>query len=602
MIKLYTIAAMLLPGMLFFPLLTKAQYKEDYARAAALFYADRDYYSSAKYYELFLNSSGTTNGARQNPYVIQKRGDKPAGEGTYSKSKLQAVYQLAESYRLLNDYEHAEKWYGIAAADAAGYPLAAYWHGISLRANGKYDAAEKVLTQFVKSYGRNDVYLQRAHKELLNLAFIKEQLAKKDSVAYKVAQLASAVNMPGFASYATAVAGNTVYFTSTRRDTTRQETPYFNKLYTFSKDNRLSQKAGIPEKAAWEQGVAALAPDGKKIYLTRWQKKQDNENRASLYSSELTGDTWSEPIADSSVNVEGYNTQQPYITTDGKYLLFASDRPGGAGGFDIWYRPLTGHGKPVNAGRQINTAGNEQAPFYHTPTATLVFAADSRIGMGGYDLCSSNGNIISGQWTPPVNLGYPLNSVKDDLYFTSTGNSNILEEGYLSSDRASGCCLQLFAVNALPPVPAIPVVVKTAVPLKDSIPVKEQVVIVSKPSRALEVKIYFDFDESILQSVSNEMLDSLAAALNKAPGMLVEIAGYTDGKGEEAYNIRLAQERAEACYNYLVQQKQIAADRLSVKAYGECCPVEKEYTANGQDNRDGRKLNRRVEFKISGIK
>jgi outer membrane protein OmpA-like peptidoglycan-associated protein len=98
------------------------------------------------------------------------------------------------------------------------------------------------------------------------------------------------------------------------------------------------------------------------------------------------------------------------------------------------------------------------------------------------------------------------------------------------------------------------------------------------------------------------MLDSLAVALNKLPGMLVEIAGYTDGKGAETYNVQLSQERAAACYRYLVAQKHIAADRLSMKAYGKCCPVEKEYTANGQDNADGRKMNRRVEFRISGIR
>lgn len=610
MTKIYTLAAVALPVLMALPSVTTAQYKEDYARTAALFYSSHDYYSSAKYYELFLDSSGKARSAGQNPYVIQKQGEKREEENELSKNKLKAVYQLAESYRQLNDFVHAEKWYGKTAGDnnSNSYPLALYWYGISLRANGKYAEAEKALTRFIKTYDQPDNYSQSAKKELANLAFIKEQLGRKDSIPYTIQKLNSSVNPSGFANYAPVISGSTVYFTSTRRDTAAKgkDAPYFNNLYRFEKDSSTTGKAGVPESSSWEQGVASLTPDGKTLFLTRWQKNAAHKNMASLYISELTtAGTWSEPRPDSTLNLEGYNTQQPCVTADGKYLLFASDRPGGAGGLDIWYTTLPVHKKVANAGRQINTTGNEQAPYYHLPGSTLVFATDNRTGMGGYDLFSSKGDIISGKWTAPVNMGYPLNSIKDDIYFAGTDSDTLLKEAYLSSDRYSTCCLELYAVKTIPPPPPPPVVVITTTTEKpDSVPETSTTTIITRndpPSKPVEIKIYFDFDKSTLLPVSYTMLDSLVTVLQKAPTLIIEIAGYADGKGTEAYNTELSQRRAAACYNYLVKQKHISADRLTIKAYGECCPAAKEFTEEGKDDAAGRKLNRRVEFKVSGV-
>jgi OmpA-OmpF porin, OOP family len=150
-------------------------------------------------------------------------------------------------------------------------------------------------------------------------------------------------------------------------------------------------------------------------------------------------------LLDSMVNVPGYNTQQPYITKDGKYLLFASDRPGGLGGYDLWYAVLDEKGKPVriqNLG-ELNTPLNEQAPYFHEPSSTLVFASDGRTGMGGYDLFFVKGNI--GAWSQPENFGHPVNSAKDDMYFTSFSKGRrVLENALFSSDRADVCCLELF--------------------------------------------------------------------------------------------------------------------------------------------------------------
>jgi outer membrane protein OmpA-like peptidoglycan-associated protein len=102
-------------------------------------------------------------------------------------------------------------------------------------------------------------------------------------------------------------------------------------------------------------------------------------------------------------------------------------------------------------GSTINTPFDEQAPFYHSASGSLVYSTNGRIGMGGYDLFQSKGEI--GNWTEPVNFGYPVNSMKDDLYFTSRGTAkNILENVLLSSDRDASCCLELFYLRKIRPL------------------------------------------------------------------------------------------------------------------------------------------------------
>jgi len=84
--------------------------------------------------------------------------------------------------------------------------------------------------------------------------------------------------------------------------------------------------------------------------------------------------------------------------------------------------------------------------------------------------------------------------------------------------------------------------------------------------------------------------------MQQNPSATIEIGGYTDTRGSEGYNIKLAQKRVDACIAYLIKQG-ISKDRLVGKAYGECCPIEPE-TINGQDNPAARERNRRVEYKL----
>ncbi|MFT7591972.1 MAG: outer membrane protein OmpA-like peptidoglycan-associated protein, partial [bacterium] len=117
---------------------------------------------------------------------------------------------------------------------------------------------------------------------------------------------------------------------------------------------------------------------------------------------------------------------------DGVTMFFASDRPGGMGGTDIWYsKKINGHwGNPINLGPSINTSRDEQFPFIHNDGSTLYFTSEGLPGMGKSDIFLTRN--INGQWSKPMNIGYPINTGGDEwnfivnrkgdiAYFSSTG-------------------------------------------------------------------------------------------------------------------------------------------------------------------------------------
>ncbi len=435
-------------------LLAQAQFTYDYLKAADGYYKKGDYYSAAEYYEKYLSSGKAKSGSNAyNPYTVQngsKKSVAPAG------GKTQAVYNLAESYRMLNYHSRAEPYYQQALEfDKAQYPLTKYWFAATERALGKYFEAEKAFSEFLAEYALDDKYAAAARREIQNLQFIQVQL-KKDISRFNVAKAPSGLNDTG-ASYAPVWTNdNTVFFTSTRPDDlATKKKDYTNRIYQAAYSEGVFtgvSKLAMQQPANVHQGVSAVTPDGNTMFLTRWTIS-NGKKTASLFTSKRANGTWSEP-AEASINAAGFNTQQPFVLPDGKSLLYASDKPGGKGGFDLWYAPLNADGSTgegMNMGDAINTDMDEQAPYFHAASQTLVFSSNGRVGMGGYDFFFSkkNGN----GWNTPQNFGYPVNSVKDDIYFASRGPANnILQEVLLSSDRDAACCLELFYVRKTRPL------------------------------------------------------------------------------------------------------------------------------------------------------
>ena len=154
-----------------------------------------------------------------------------------------------------------------------------------------------------------------------------------------------------------------------------------------------------------------------------------------LYFSEYDGYGWSEPKPlPGKINRKDSWESQPSLSSDGRVLFFASDRPGGYGGSDIWFATRKSDGTwndPVNMGPAINTDRNERSPFLHTDSKTLYFSSNGHDGLGGQDIFYSKMDSKR-QWSEPVNIGSPINTENDEVdFFVSLDGKT----GYFSSNN-----------------------------------------------------------------------------------------------------------------------------------------------------------------------
>ncbi|MFY8127176.1 MAG: OmpA family protein [Chitinophagaceae bacterium] len=654
-----------------------AQFVTDFKRNADRFYAQGDYYSAAIYYEKYLNNKKSKDTTTlYNPYAV-KQSDIKKKTTTVAKpakgvSISEIMHRIAEGYKSVNDYKNAENWYSqVAASDKANYPLSEYNLGVCQRANAKYNDAEATFTSFLSTHTTDDEYSQQAKAELANLKFLIAQKAGKEKDLFKISKTAINVNQSQCGSYAPFVQNGILYFTSTSKDTNEakvKNAPYLNNIYISNENETL--RLNLPTFESGDQGTACFTPNGNTIFFTR-RKKENGKYIYGIYKStkNLNG-VWSEPEKLSNdINVEGYISKQPNVSKDGKYLLFASNMPGGFGKFDLWYSAIDNNGnlsKPSNFGASVNSKEDEEAPFYHVPSMQLVFASKGRIGMGGFDLFTAKG-LIGESFTAPTNIGYPINTEKDDIYFYSNDDKYLLKNFYMSSDRES-VCLEMYSASkiikkfiggkvvdskTLQPLNGVSVNIVNengksigssltdadgkfiyetdpyntyqakaskedyksftdAGNLKDfnadvqilddwKLEAIEKPVIIDTPPPAKPLIVRFEFDKFEIEDEYKPSLDSLAALLKREPNLTVEIGGYTDEKGSEKYNLKLSGKRAKAGKDYLVKNYGIDAKRLSTKAYGKCCPIEKEVNEDGTDNEAARKTNRRLEFRISGL-
>jgi len=261
---------------------------------------------------------------------------------------------------------------------------------------------------------------------------------------------------------------------------------------------------------------------------------QSAQQSYAIYSISRTSASasFSSPqILPSPVNVAGYQSKQPMITSDGKHLLFSSNQPGGQGKFDIWKVAVEGNkivGPAMNLGAIINTPGNEVTPYFHLNTQTLSFSSDGREGMGGLDIYQIQGSIEKNQWQDSIlHLGAPFNSVKDDQYFRVDANTDI---AYLSSDRSSTCCLELFKTEKIKEKEVlvenikpkqIEAVIKapekmlTPVPSATVKSEEERLIDSINAITFIRRNVYYDFAKTTIRKVDEAQLNDIVQVLQK---------------------------------------------------------------------------------------
>jgi hypothetical protein len=159
--------------------------------------------------------------------------------------------------------------------------------------------------------------------------------------------------------------------------------------------------------------ISCISKDGKLLLLS----KDDNYN-SDIYSAAFDGTIWFPAVRlNKNVNTK-YWESHAFITEDGNQLIFASDRPGGFGGLDLYISTkINGDwGPAINMGSDINTQFNEDRPFLANHSKVLIFSSQGHENMGGYDLFKSELQS-TGSWKKPENMGYPLNTPDDNTYF-----------------------------------------------------------------------------------------------------------------------------------------------------------------------------------------
>ncbi|MFB6456350.1 OmpA family protein [Chitinophaga sp. Hz27] len=547
------------------------------AKADALF-SQQEYFAAAQLYEQCYTGKALTDKHYAAPFSVKKIRRKSSAK-KYNNADL--AYKAAESYRQCFHYQLAADWYARAVAENSHQPQLQYWYAVTLRATGHPDAAKAALLKFRTGLPDSDAFARAAAAELEHIDFAARQQVHPDIKATILHMAGDSLTAVSALSWKDA---DHIIFTGV----VPHGAAYANKLYqAVLKDGNVS--AVQPLEIAQENGqyaAGSFTPDRNTIFFTRWEMVAEKK-QASIYSSTLTAGKWSAPERiDAIVNLPGYNAMQPFVTTDGKHLLFSSDRPGGAGQYDIWTVALNGGkviGAALNAGTNINTAGDEVTPYYDMAAQYLYFSSDGRPGMGGLDVYRSVGPLE----TPGMaeNMGLPVNTVKHDAYFTLRPGSNG-KEAALSSDRNSDCCLGIVLLQFPPEPPKVveapPVVAVTPPP------------VVVQEKKDTSWFIHFDFDKSVLKPDAIEVLDELARMLKADATLNTEIFGHTDGKGSDDYNNKLADLRAKVCIQYLLKQG-IDPARISGQSFGKRHLLKEE---KGNDDASAREMNRRVECRV----
>ena len=186
------------------------------------------------------------------------------------------------------------------------------------------------------------------------------------------------------------------------------------------------------------EGAQTLSADGSMMFFTACGRS-DSKGSCDIYFSYKVKDGWSEPKnIGAPVNTPFWESQ-PCFAADGKTLFFVSNRPNGLGEKDIWQATMQGfdsQGTPLfsdvkNLGKKINTSKDEVSPFLHHDNKTLYFSSDGWYGLGGLDIFISRKDD-AGEWSEPVNLGYPINTSSDEsgLVINARGNRAYFSSNY----------------------------------------------------------------------------------------------------------------------------------------------------------------------------
>lgn len=312
--------------------------------------------------------------------------------------------------------------------------------GDAYHSNYQFDLAISTYDHFksLLSEHKNQDLLTETNRKI-EMCEVGKKLVK-DSIEVQIDNLGKKINT-SFAEYSPVLSADesTMIFTTRKPKSTGREDDTtgitYEDIFISYKKNGIWTKAesiGAPVNSAGNEASVGISVDGQIIIVYK-----DEDGDGDLYITNLNGNTWSPPVKlNDNINTKGWEPSA-FLSADGNRLYFTSNREGGYGGRDIYSSDKLPDGewaKAKNLGPTINTPFEEDAPFIHPDGVTLYFSSNGHATMGGFDIFSSSLNA-NNEWKTPTNIGYPINSPEDDIYYVVSPNN---QRAYYSSFKAGG--------------------------------------------------------------------------------------------------------------------------------------------------------------------
>jgi len=418
----------------------------------------------------------------------------------------------------------------------AAFYLAKVYYGYM-----QLDSAHFYLVSYQKLKTDKDLKILEAEK-MINQLFDAMLLMNQPS-GVAIQNMGKSINSI-YADYSPIISADNsiLYFTSKREDSKGEKRDdngqYYEDIYASRMEDSVflqAENVGSPLNTKEHDATVAISADGNTIIIYRTDPYSGS---GDLFFSRKDGFSWSNPIK-MGLNINSlYQETSASLSADGNTLYFASNRPGGNGGFDIYKSTKSKNGVwaiAVNLGGKINTKYDEESPCIGADGKILYFSSKGHEpNMGGFDVYKSELDKY-GKWQNPVNLGFPINTLHDDLYFIITANAKI---GYISSNRIdSEGEVDIYQFYLNEKEPAITLFTGVVRDINGNIPIKADIELWDRDTNKTIYKTYSNaLTGTFLVVIPNEK--NVKLIFEKGNTIYTEITdANADGKFNEIYKV-----------------------------------------------------------------
>jgi flagellar motor protein MotB len=364
-------------------------------------------------------------------------------------------------------------------------------------------------------------------------------------------------------------------FTSRRQEGNTNENVdndnfYFEDIYiskrkgvTWSKAKNIGQNINT----LYHDSNLFLSSEGKTLYIY-----SDEGNGDIYYSTENENEEWSKPKPlEGRINSQGFAEQSIWVSDDNEFMMFASNRPGSYGGFDIYgcYKEDGEWKRPFNMGPEINTKEDEDGPYMAKDGVTVYFSSKGHRGFGGFDVFTTFYDDKTEKWNKPQNLGYPVNTVDDEVYFHPTSDG---KRGYLASVREEG--LGFTDIYMVKHVGDLEKTARDRISKlkgkKSEFVTDEELEIKRMIDSVLNIsayQVYFDVNSTDVLERHQEKLIEMANFVESHTNLGIQISAFASSDGNPKYNYELSNRRAQSVLKFF-EKSGIESDRLAARGFG----------------------------------